>query len=232
MEIKLKKMTERQWDWFWNRLLLPFRVIYHFLSLWVVGLFFRMKYDLKVYGRQNIPSKGAFIVAANHCSHLDPPLLGVVVKRPLRYFAKRELFEGNVLFNYLIRSQGAIPIDTSGKDIKRFIHWIDYFAQTGQPFVIFPEGQRTTTGDFLPAKPGIGFAVVRTKLAVLPIYIRGTFEALPPGEKRLFPSKIRVIIGKLIDFSNVSSSRDSYQKIADEVMDSIKHLSKKLDGMS
>ncbi len=189
------------WDYFFNRILWPIRMLYYWLSFLVVGAFFRFKYGLKIIGRENIPESGCFIVAPNHESHLDPPLIGVCFAgRPLRYFAKIELFRINPLFTLLIRSQGAIPISPNPRDLKKFFRWVNYFKRTNQPFVIFPEGERTLNGDLLPAKPGIGFVVQMTGLPVVPVFIEGTYEALPRGATRLSNSRIIVNIGRPIDY--------------------------------
>ncbi len=217
-------------DWFWNRALLPFRFVYHYLSWFITWSFFRLFYDLRVYGRGNIPKKGSFIVAPNHESHLDPPLIGVAILKPLRYFAKIELFRANILFSLLIRSQGAVPISPSAKDLKRLFRWVEYFKKTNQPFVLFPEGERTRDGQLLAPKPGIGLLVQYLKLPVLPVYIEGTFEALPRGAKWISPSKIRVFIGKPMDFNRKYNlnpkklDKELARSIAEDVMTEIKQL--------
>ncbi len=232
--MKTSSSRDVVWDWFFNRALLPFRFLYHWLSTIVVGSFYRFGYDLKVYGRENIP-KGCFIVAPNHESHLDPPLIGIAFsRRPLRYFAKHELFELNPIFTWLIRSQGAVPISPNPRDLKRFFRWIGYFQRTNQPFVIFPEGERTPTGELLPPRPGLGFVVQATGLPVVPVFIEGTFEALPRGAVRLSPSKITVVIGKPLDFTEFQGKgkrldKDLAQEIGQRVMDEISRLKRWLE---
>ncbi len=225
-----KSTSDTSIDWFWNRILLPIRIIYHYLAWFIFYLFYRIKYRLKIDGREHIPRKGCFIVAPNHESHLDPPLIGVVFIRPLRYFAKIELFK-NPIFSMLIRSMGAVPISPNPRDLKRLFRWTKYFANTNQPFVIFPEGRRTKDGELQPGRPGIGFIVQQTRLPVVPVYIDGTFEALPIGSARLFPSRISVRIGRPIDFVtrlNISPSdkmdKELAQRISDEIMGQIKQL--------
>ncbi len=235
--MRRSKFRDVDWDWFFNRLFLPLRVLYYWASWVVVWFFYRIVYRLRVYGRENIPRKGSFIVAPNHESHLDPPLIGVAFGgRPLRFFAKLELFELNPIFNWLIRSQGAVPISPNPRDLKKFFRWVDYFSRTGQPFVIFPEGERSPNGEFLSAKPGIGFVVQQTGLKVVPVFIDGTFEALPRGATRLSSSKITVKIGKPIDFSQKYGfvpgkklDKELAKRIGDDIMSEIKKLSEEVN---
>ncbi len=221
-----------EWDYILNRGLLPLRIIYYLLSLVVVGGFYKIKYNLKVLGRENIPKKGPFIVAPNHESHLDPPLIGVCFAGHfLRYFAKVELFNIHPLFSLLIRSQGAVPISPNPRDLKKFFRWVDYFKRTGQSFVIFPEGERTHDGNLLPPKPGIGFVVQRTGLPVVPVFIEGTYEALPRGANKLSPSRIIVNIGRPIDFVHrygievgKKLDKELAKRIGNDIMSQIKRL--------
>lgn len=235
--MKRSGFKDIDWDYFFNRILWPTRMLYYWLSFLVVWIFFRFKYGLKVMGRENIPRRGCFIVAPNHESHLDPPLIGVCFRgRPLRYFAKIELFKTNPLFNLLIRSQGAIPISPNPNDLKKFFRWINYFKRTNQPFVIFPEGERTPNGNLLPAKPGIGFVVQMTGLPVVPVFIEGTYEALPRGATRLSDSRIIVSLGRPIDFVErygikVGKQLDKSlaKSIGDDIMSRIKDLSEEVN---
>ncbi len=233
-----KSTSDTSIDWFWNRLLLPIRIVYHHLAWFLFYLFYRLKYKLRIYGRENIPKKGCFIVAPNHESHLDPPLIGVVFIRPLRYFAKIELFKYPV-FSMLIRSMGAVPISPNPRDLKRLFRWTKYFADTKQPFVIFPEGRRTKDGELQPGRPGIGFIVQQTRLPVVPVYIDGTFEALPIGSSWLSPSRITVRIGSPIDFVsklNIEPSnkmdKELAQQISNQIMEEIKRLKEETDESS
>ncbi|MCM8758753.1 MAG: 1-acyl-sn-glycerol-3-phosphate acyltransferase [Candidatus Omnitrophica bacterium] len=186
----------------------------------ILGFFvFKLFFHLEVVGKENMPSKGRFIIAANHASYLDPPLIGYICPRPIAYFTKQEQIKG--FFGALIRRLGAIPVSRTSKttsDIKSAISVL----QKGKSLLIFPEGTRSRTGKFLPARPGIGFIIHKTGLPVLPIFIKGSFRAMPPGKNFIRPGKIIIKIGKLCYYHG----QFTYQQIAQDVMNKIIEMSK------
>ncbi len=209
------------------RIFKPIYLIYHYFVWLLWFLFFKIVYGLKVHGRENIPRNGFFIVAPNHASYLDPPLVGVAFVMPLRYFARKGLFK-NILMNLAMRSMGAVPIGNKLKDLKPFLAYVSRFQTTGQPFVLFPEGARTFDGSLAEPQPGIGMVVEKTKGLVLPVYLKGTFEALPRGAKWIRPAKIEVFIGAPVDFSDKIDKgldkKNRWQAIANEIMSHIAYL--------
>ncbi len=209
--------------------LLPIKLIYHYFVWAIFFLFFKIVYRLRVYGRENIPKGGFFIIAPNHASYLDPPLVGVAFIRPLRYFARKGLFN-NIVLNIAMRSMGAVPIGTELRDLKPFLSYVDRFKNTNQPFVLFPEGARTYDGNFCEPQPGIGMVVERTKARVIPVYLKGTYEALPRGAKWLRPSNIEVYIGRPVEFADNPDfsgleKKERWQAIANAVMSYVSALS-------
>jgi 1-acyl-sn-glycerol-3-phosphate acyltransferase len=106
--------------------------------------FFRLYYALKgglsVYGAENIPETGGVILATNHISLADPPVLAAALKRPLRYMAKIELFE-NKFFGNIITQLGAFPIERGAADRAAIRKALSIVAN-GELLVIFPEGSR------------------------------------------------------------------------------------------
>ncbi|MCM8822323.1 MAG: 1-acyl-sn-glycerol-3-phosphate acyltransferase [Candidatus Omnitrophica bacterium] len=186
----------------------------------VLGFFiFKLFFHLEIEGKENIPPSGRFVIAANHASFLDPPLIGYLCPKPIAYFTKQEQLVG--LFGLLIRNLGAIPLSRSnaGKsDLRAALKAI----QRGKSLLIFPEGTRSKTGRFLPAKPGIGFIVLRAKIPVIPVFIKGSFRAMPPGRNFIRPGKIVIKVEKPCYYS----SHLSYQEIADDVLKKIIELSK------
>lgn len=181
----------------------------------ILGFFvFKLFFHLEVHGRENIPSSGRFIIAANHASYLDPPLIGYICPRPIAYFTKQEQLKS--FFGAFIRRLGAIPVSRISKgtsDIKAALGVI----QKGKSLLIFPEGTRSRTGNFLPAKPGIGLIVLKTGLPVLPVFIKGSFRAMPPSRNLIRPGKIIIKIGKLCHYYE----QFTYQQIAEDVMSKI-----------
>ncbi|MCM8815528.1 MAG: 1-acyl-sn-glycerol-3-phosphate acyltransferase, partial [Candidatus Omnitrophica bacterium] len=173
----------------------------------------------QVKGRENIPSSGNYVIAANHASFLDPPLVGYVFPEPIAYFTKQEQVVG--LFGSLLRKLGAIPVSRSGMETYNIRPALKAL-QKGKSLLIFPEGTRSRDGQFLPAKPGIGFIVLYAKVPVIPVFIKGSFRAMPPGRNFIRPGKIVVKIGRPCYYS----SHLTYQEIADDVLKKIVELSK------
>jgi len=95
---------------------------------------------LKIYGRENIPKTGGFILAPNHISYYDPPFVGSCVNRPMHFFAKYELFK-NRLFASILRSINSIPVKRGTIDRQALKTAIEVTKQ-GSGLTMFPEGSR------------------------------------------------------------------------------------------
>ncbi len=169
-------------------------------TLWVV---FRWRCGLEVTGQHHIPTRGPFILASNHRSFLDPPVLGAACPRRLSFMARADLFERRWLGTYM-RAVHVIPLRRGEVDpaaIREAIHRL----RQGEAIAIFPEGGRQLSGKLGTAKRGVGFLAVTARVPIIPVLIQGTFEALPPGERRLHPAKIRVAFGPPIPYTNHSA---------------------------
>jgi len=205
--------------------------MWYFIGWSIFRVWFRIRLNVKVYGRENVPAKGPFIFASNHASYLDPILLGTSIYRSLNYMAREELFEKGFLAWALPKVQ-AFPLKRGAGDpgaIRQALRLL----KTGKPLVIFPEGTRSEDGQLHRGKPGIGFIVAKSHVPVLPAYIEGSFEALPKGVKTLKRNVVRVYIGKPMYFDRYLSSgedREAYRNISDEIMAEVARL--KDDGAS
>jgi 1-acyl-sn-glycerol-3-phosphate acyltransferase len=138
------------------------------LSRMIGRLIFRMK----IFEANNIPDKGPFILACNHISLVDPPLVGSTIVRPLHFMAKKELFRSR-LFGWVIRNTNAHPINRRGFD-RRAINTACEILKAGCGLLVFPEGTRALKGDFLPPRPGIGLIAIRSEAPVVPAYFNGS----------------------------------------------------------
>ncbi|MFN7064988.1 MAG: lysophospholipid acyltransferase family protein [Aquificaceae bacterium] len=184
--------------------------------------FFKRLFRVEVYGLENVPS-GACLVASNHRSHLDPPLLNAVFPEPLRFLAKEELFRMPLL-GRLLPHMGALPVKRGSGD-REVLELVIELMHYGCKVCIFPEGTRARRGEFLKPKLGVGLLAVKSQRPVLPVYIEGTDRILPRGAKLPKPGySIKVFIGK----SKVYREEDSlkvYRKVAEDIMERIKELS-------
>jgi 1-acyl-sn-glycerol-3-phosphate acyltransferase len=172
---------------------------------WSSFTFFTFGFSLRLQGWRNVPRHGPLLVLANHQSMFDPVLVGLASRRYLSYLARKNLFEQPVLAP-LIRSLNAIPIDRGlGKD---GIHAVLDALGQGQAVLIFPEGERTHTGEVQPLKPGVSLLVKKLQCPIVPVGIAGAFAAWGrstpvPRPAPLFlapePSTISVSVGEPID---------------------------------
>jgi len=191
----------------------------------VVRLAATLLFRLRVTGQHHIPKTGGVLIASNHASYLDIPILGCGMPRRASYMGRLDLFSGPV--GWLMRHLGWIPIRRERVDRGGFEEAINRI-KAGGAVIIYPEGGRTEDGRLQPGKPGVGMIVAATGCPVIPAYLGGTFDVLPPGAKwiRLLP--IRVTYGEPMDFSALlkeldgeSKKKNVYQRISQEIMDRI-----------
>jgi 1-acyl-sn-glycerol-3-phosphate acyltransferase len=193
--------------------------------LWVLfnGLA-RLLFRFRTEGVQHFPKTGGVIVAANHASFLDIPLLGCAISRRVFFLGRDNLFPNRYL-NWAIQRLGWIPLKTHRLDRKAFGLALSHL-QAGKPVVIFPEGTRTEDGALGLGKPGLGYLVAESHCQVIPAYISGTFKVLPVRSRWPRPYPIRVTFGKPLKFGKDenSSFKVFYEKVSVSVMDHIAQL--------
>jgi 1-acyl-sn-glycerol-3-phosphate acyltransferase len=185
----------------------------------------RTFFNYRVVGGENTIEEGPVILAANHASFLDPPLVGVTFRRSVHYLARKSLLDWPVL-GPILPELGVIPVDQKNADRSALMSSIRV-VRSGGAILVFPEGTRTLDGKLQPAQPGIGMIVAKTGAPVVPLRIFGTFEAFPRDRvaPRLVP--ITVVVGKPLRFSpEETSDRAAYQKIGDRIMDAVARLKK------
>ena len=145
-------------------------------------------------GRRNIPLKGAFVLASNHISNLDPPLLGISTTRRLHYMAKAELFK-HPFWGWWLRELWAFPIKRGEADFGALKQALAILKK-GEPVLLFPQGTRAIHGKEDKPLPGAGFLVQKARVPVVPVYVSGSDKAMPPGSKRIYRHKVKVIFGE------------------------------------
>lgn len=157
------------------------------MSLWVEfwkRLFYyigRAAFRLKVEGRAYEPPSGPLIVAGNHASVIDPPLIGAVLRRQGAYMAKAELFAVPVLGPWL-RSTGSFPVRRGTPDRKAIRRSLEVL-QHGGMLVIFPEGTRSPDGRLRDPEPGAAMIALRTGVPVMPAAVVNSHRILPKGAR-------------------------------------------------
>lgn len=182
---------------------------------------------LKVIGRENIPKEGGLIVAANHTSYLDPPLVGLALwpYRKLYYVAKTELFKIPIL-GFILRLVNAFPVKR-GKPDRLALKRASHLLKKGEAVCIFPEGTRSRDGKLQPPELGISLLVLLSGAPVLPVAVINTDKALPRGAIMLHPAKIRIYIGQAFYPEVQGTTKDMRKEIAHQVMKRIGELLEK-----
>jgi 1-acyl-sn-glycerol-3-phosphate acyltransferase len=185
------------------------------------GTIAKVAFRYRAYGQENIIEEGPAIMAANHQSYLDPPLVGITCRNELYFLARKTLFEKKLL-GPLIARVNALPVDLSRGDLTAF-RAVMSLLKEGHRTVIFPEGTRSLTGQIQQARPGIGLIIAKTLAPVVPMRIFGSFEAWPKaGKIKLHP--ITVVVGKPMHFKKedcADRGREAYQKISEQVLAAI-----------
>lgn len=177
-------------------------------------------------GRENVPSQGGIIIASNHASYLDPPLVGcALTHRYVRFLARDSLFQ-NRLGQWWARNVGVVFIDRTKGDLAAFKAALAVL-KAGGALCLFPEGTRTLDGELQPPKAGIGFLIMKAEVPVVPAYIEGSFTAFSKGAGWIKPSRITVLYGRPIspeEFQRLGSDKTVYYKAAALVMEKIATL--------
>jgi 1-acyl-sn-glycerol-3-phosphate acyltransferase len=175
------------------------------------------KFRLKVYGKENVPRKGPLIVAANHISWLDPPLVGAYCPRQIRYMAKKELFE-IPWAGFMISSMGAYPVDRQGSARAAVKQSLD-ILKDGGCVGIFPEGGRNVEGD-KQAQIGVSLIASLSGAPVVPCAVIGS-KGTEHGEKR----QVKVVYGKALSLpTDRKVTREDLGRFTDEIMAAIAAL--------
>jgi 1-acyl-sn-glycerol-3-phosphate acyltransferase len=200
------------------------KVFYAFVRTFF-KIIFTLYNRLSIRGAGRIPEDKNVIVACNHCSNLDPLVIGVAFPRRLRYFAKEELFR-SFLLGKIIRTLGAVPVSRSDNNaaaaaLKGFLK----FLEEGSDVLIFPEGARSSDGKLQPLEGGVGLIANHSKAPILPVFVKGTYDAMSPGSLMVKPRKITVTFGKPIVFDpEIYKGKGAREKIMTELADSLRAL--------
>jgi 1-acyl-sn-glycerol-3-phosphate acyltransferase len=190
----------------------------------------------RVYNPERVPLQGPVILAANHASFLDPPLVGSGLKRDINYLARKSLFRYPGV-GWILRAVNAVPVDRDGGGAAGLKAIMDRLRDGGG-IILFPEGTRTADGKLQPARSGIGLTVIKSSAPVVPVRVFGTYEAW--GRQVGFPRPQRVAIkyGEPMYFEQLRSEakncskprlKEIYQEVADKIMAAIGRLEPKAD---
>ena len=184
----------------------------------------RLLLEREVHGLDRIPRTGGLIVAANHMSFWDPPVIGAILPRELAYMTKADFF-GVPGFGSLIRALGAFPVRRGTADLSGFKQAVRTLDRGGA-LLVFPEGGRMKDGALHPALPGLGLLAAHTRAPIVPLYVSGT-NRIRRCMVRL--TKVRLTVGESLPAErwfppaqpSTPAGRALYQAISDRVMQEI-----------
>jgi len=151
---------------------------------WAQRAFYQRVLATEVRGKSHIPQHTSFIVAANHCSHLDMGAIKVALGDAgtgLTSLAAADYFFRNRYRRaYFKHFTNLVPMERSGS-IRKSMDTAESVLRRGRSMVVFPEGTRSTTGDMADFLPSLGYLAMRAEVGILPAHVAGTFDALPKG---------------------------------------------------
>jgi 1-acyl-sn-glycerol-3-phosphate acyltransferase len=197
---------------------------------------FRFYCRWKVYNPERVPLSGPVILASNHASIMDPPLVGAPVRRTINYLARESLFRFPII-GWVLRTWHAVPVDREGGGAAGLRAILDRLL-AGGAIILFPEGTRTKDGGLQHARSGIGLTVIKSEAPVVPVRVFGTFEAYNRFMKFPKPKPIAVKYGMPMIFQELRAEaktcpkprlKQIYQEVADQIMAAIAKLEPRPD---
>lgn len=202
----------------------PRRNLFYKVVALIIKFIVNINGGLIVTGRDKIPLTGGVIIASNHISYLDPPILGAVMPRQTTFMARKELL--NIPLLGRIIKLYSFPIDR-GKTLPSTIKDSVKRLKNGELLLIFPEGRRSETEKLLEGKRGIGMIAGLSKSPVVPALITGSNKALPFDAKWLKRARISIVFGNPI-YPGAAHEKDKnqYKDITQRIMFAIGELKK------
>lgn len=189
------------------------------------GAAYRTLFGLRLEGMENLITSGPVLIASNHQSFLDPPLIGNLYKDEMVFFARKTLFKGPAKWVY--PQWNAVPVDQDRPDMGSMKTVIRKLRE-GWRVLVFPEGQRTLDGTIGEAAPGVGLIAAKAGVPIQPVRISGADQALPRGSGKIRLARIQVRVGKPIILSSEElksySGKEGYEALTKRIMDAIKAL--------
>jgi long-chain acyl-CoA synthetase len=195
----------------------------------------RGPFRLGVEGLETLPERGPFVIAPNHVSYLD----SVAVAAALDYRLLRRTYWagwtgavfGNPLTRLVSRLAQVVPIDPERASVSSLAFGAAVLAR-GKNLVWFPEGERSPDGKLQPFKPGIGMLLNHFRVPVVPVSIRGTYEAMPRGKALVRPAKITVVFGQPLDVQDLVEHQGEDGQPRGQILQALRDRVAELDARS
>ena len=202
---------------------LPSTSLFYPLHSKTFKAFLKLNNRLRIIGENNVPKKGPFIIAPNHQSFLDGPIvvsgLSCNTLKNTYFYATEEHVKHPVL-KYMAKRNNVILMEKS--NLKNSILKLSEVLKQGKNVIIFPEGSRTYDGDMVPFKKTFAILSKELNVPVVPVCIRGAYGVLPRGSKWIKPKKIEVEYLKPV----MPENGDTYESVSDKVRERIQNVLK------
>jgi len=197
--------------------------VYELLRFFFTILFSSV-FRWRTSGIENVPA-GGVIIAANHISLWDPPVIGTALPRKVHFMAKEELF-ANPVFGWIISKLGAFPVKRGAAD-RTAIRTALRLLENGSILAIFPEGTRSKDGKLGAPEAGLALLALKSGVPIVPAAIIGTNKIF--RDNQVLP-KFRVIFGKPILLNRDIAGKESMEIMSTQVMAEIGQLLQKADN--
>ncbi len=184
----------------------------------IIHTYFRVRYE----GRANVPAQGGCVIAANHMSYIDPPLVGVACPRQINFMAKAELFKIPVLRWFMPRIK-AFPVHRGASDRQAIRRALTLLSQ-GEVVGVFPEGTRNRSGgDLLPPQGGAAMLALKAGVPVVPAAVWGTSGVA--GIRWPHTARVGVRFGTPLRLPPVDNvNKENVAEASQQIMAAIKKL--------
>jgi 1-acyl-sn-glycerol-3-phosphate acyltransferase len=201
----------------------------HHVCFSLLRTYFAIAHRLTIMGREKLPAHGPFVLAANHCSHLDALALGAALaprhrERAFPIAAGDVFFQSTVTSTFSAIMLNALPMWRKNCGPHALADLRRKLQEEKATFIIFPEGGRSRNGSMTPFKHGLGMLVAETNVPVVPCGLVGTFDALPPHGKVPRPATIKLVIGEALEFASTANDRSGWSQIAASVESRVRDL--------
>ncbi|HVW19814.1 MAG TPA: lysophospholipid acyltransferase family protein [Opitutaceae bacterium] len=192
----------------------------------VIEILYDICFRGETSGIENFPTRGGYIIAANHVSHLDPPIVGLHCSRQICFFARKTLWKGGVA-SWWLDAVGCIPVDRDGGTDVAAIKRVLQALRHERVIILFPEGTRSPDGRLQPPKGGIGLLACRSAVPVVPARIFGSFAAFGKGGGVRLGTPVSVAYGRPLlpaDYDRPEDGKERYGRAAGRIMAAIARL--------
>lgn len=182
----------------------------------LVKIYYKFAFRMDIQGEENIPKEGGVVLCCNHMSNLDPTTMAGFVKRPVRYIAKKELFEKRWSAK-LLSALGAFPVDRQTTDMKALKTAIK-LLKNGEALGIFAEGTRVKDGEAKAAKAGVALFALKGEAPIVPICISSKYK---------FRSIVHIRYGKPIyldEYKGQKVTTEMMEEITEKVMEKVREM--------